>query len=200
MGQACSIHSDDEPAPTAAAKAAPAATSINSEKGSASPPTMEQLGQAEDRCFCRLEHRGWPCSKGGAWGVCSCALRVAPRLNGPSWKPHKPKDFLKWRQTASIICWSEVQKNYKQYLYKQIKINKNIKCLFSLNFQNIIRRSPQASPTKNWKIKSAVKEKIRDLSSSSKRIGSHKKQRGAGRFSAPPPLFFERPKIVQTGA
>ena len=46
--------------------------------------------------------------------------------------------------------------------------NKKTKFLFSLNFQNIIRRSPQASPTKIWKINSAVKEKIRDLSSSSK--------------------------------
>ena len=36
-----------------------------------------------------------------------------------------------------------------------------------------------------------------DLSSRSKNFGSNKKQRG----SAPrPPLFFERPKIVQTGA
>ena len=70
------------------------------------------------------------------------------------------------------------------------KHNKKTKFWFSLNFQNIIRRSPQASPTKNWKIKSAVKEKIRDLSSSSKNFGSHKKQRGAGRFSAPPPFVF----------
>ena len=38
------------------------------------------------------------------------------------------------------------------------KHNKKTKFWFSLNFQNIIRRSPQASPTKNWKIKSAVKE------------------------------------------
>ena len=52
--------------------------------------------------------------------------------------------------------------------YEAYNVNKKTKFWFSLNFQNIIRRSPQASPTNNWKIKSAVKEQIRDLSSSSK--------------------------------
>ena len=54
----------------------------------------------------------------------------------------------------------------------------------------MIRRSPQASPTKNWKIKSAVKEKIRDLSTSLNNFGSLKKQRGAGRLRRPAPLCF----------
>ena len=50
-----------------------------------------------------------------------------------------------------------------------------------LSFQNTIRRSPQFSPTKNWKIKSAVKEKLRDLSSSSKNFerDTYKGGRGA---------------------
>ena len=60
------------------------------------------------------------------------------------------------------------------------KHNKKTKLWFSL-FQNIIRRSPQASPTKNWKTKSAVKDKIRDLTSSSKNFerGTYKGGRGA---------------------
>ena len=55
--------------------------------------------------------------------------------------------------------------------------------LISVNFQNIIRRSPQASPTKNWKIKSAAKEQLRDLSSSSKNF-----ERDTGALAPRPPL------------
>ena len=69
------------------------------------------------------------------------------------------------------------------------KHSKKAKFWFSLNFQNIIRRSPQASPTKNWKIKSAVKEKIRDLSTSLNNFGSLKKQRG-GALKRPAPFVF----------
>ena len=65
--------------------------------------------------------------------------------------------------------------------------DKKTKFWCSLNFQNIIRRSPQASPTKNWKIKSAVKEQIRDLSCSLNNFERHL-QSGAGRFSAPSPF------------
>ena len=65
-----------------------------------------------------------------------------------------------WRQQKQ----TKANKNKQQQTCKH---NKKTTFWFSLNFQNIIRRSPQASPTKNWKIKSAVKEKIRDLSSSS---------------------------------
>ena len=61
---------------------------------------------------------------------------------------------------------TKANKSKQQQTCKHNK--KQTKFRFSLNFQNIIRRSPQASPTKNWKIKSAVKENIRDLSSSSK--------------------------------
>ena len=68
------------------------------------------------------------------------------------------------------------------------KHNKKTKFWFSLNFQNIIRRSPQASPTKNWKIKSAVKEKIRDLSSSSKNFERDTYKGGRVAEGAPPPF------------
>ena len=67
--------------------------------------------------------------------------------------------------------------NYEAYNVRTIYKHKSY-FWCSLNMQNIIRRSPQASPTKNWKIKSAVKEKIRDLSSSSKIFGSNKKTKG----------------------
>ena len=67
-------------------------------------------------------------------------------------------------------------------------VGTNTKCWFPLNFQNIIRRSPQASPTKNWKIKSAVKEKIRDLSSSSKNFERDTYKGGRGTEGAPPPF------------
>ena len=68
------------------------------------------------------------------------------------------------------------------------KHNKKTKFWCSLSFQNIIRRSPQASPTKNWKIKSAVKEKIRDLSSSSKIFERDTYKGGRGALAPRPPL------------
>ena len=80
-----------------------------------------------------------------------------------------------------------------------MKVNKKTQFRCSLNFQTIIRRSPQASPTKNWKIEPAVNENYEIQSAVRVILGATKKT-GGGRFSAPPSLFFERPKIVQTGA
>ena len=60
----------------------------------------------------------------------------------------------------------------------------------SLHFQNIIRRSPQASPTKNWKIKSAVKEKIRDLSTSLNNLWERIPTKGGGALQQLEVQFF----------
>ena len=86
-----------------------------------------------------------------------------------------------WRQQKQ----TKANKSKQQQTCKH---NKKTKFWFSLNFQNIIRRSPQASPTKNWKIKSAVKEKIRDLSSSSKNFERDTYKGGRGALAPRPPL------------
>ena len=81
------------------------------------------------------------------------------------------------------------------------KHNKKTKFWFSLNFQNIIRRSPQASPTKNWKIKSAVEDTNMRFKQQFEEFWEQQKTKGGAAPKPPrPPLFSERPKIVQTGA
>ena len=104
--------------------------------------------------------------------------------------------FKKWPSWIRRCCFHgflppEGDLTTKLTMYNNLQTSKHTKKTkfwFSLNFQNIIRRSPQASPTKNWKIKSAVKEKIRDLSTSLNNLWERIPTKGGGSLNRPAPL------------